>query len=134
MKRFLIVFGAIFIIFLMVSNATAVKKINSETIMKNINNTKQQISLLEKRLGLNIEKLNNIISNVQTKGLFDNLINLIKFLINLISLIINFILAIMQIGQLIINLINLVQRLIDVLNQFIEWLQEIFNPESNLVI
>ena len=134
MKKFLIVVAVIFIIFLMVSNATAVPQTYGKTIMKNISNTKQQISLLEERLALNNEKLNNIITSVQPNGLFENLINLIKFLINIISSIINFILTIMEIGQLLINLINLVKTFIDVLTQFIEWLQDLFNPESNTVV
>ena len=94
----------------------------------------QKISLLEETLELNIEKVNDKIYNVQSKGLFENLLALIQFLINLISKIINFIRAVMQIGQLIITLINLIKTLINVINQFIEWIQGLFNPEVNLVI
>ena len=133
MKKFFIV-GAIFIIFLMVSNATAVPQSYSESIMYNINNNEQMISLLGEALESNIEKVNDIIYNVQSKGLFENLLALIQFLIDLIRSIINFIVAVMQIGQLIITLINLVKTLISVLNEFILWLQDLFNPEVNLVI
>ena len=134
MKKSIIIFGAIFIIFLMVSNATAVPQSYGKSVMNNIKDSEQKISLLEETLELNIEKVNDIIYNVQSKGLFENLLALIQFLIDLISKIINFIRAVMQIGQLIITLINLVKALINVINQFIQWLQDILNPEENLVI
>ena len=134
MKKSIIIFGAVFIIFLMISNATAVPQSYGKSIMNNITSNEQKISLLEETLELNIEKVNDIIYNVQSKGLFENLLALIQFLIDLISKIINFIRAVMQIGQLIITLINLVKALINVINQFIEWLQDLFNPEVNLVI
>ncbi|PNX48801.1 MAG: hypothetical protein BV457_02965 [Thermoplasmata archaeon M9B1D] len=134
MKKSIIIFGAIFIILLMVSNATAVPQSYGKTIVNNINNTNQRILLLEETLELNIEKVNDVLYNVQSKGLFENLLALIQFLIDLIGKIINFIKAVMQIGQLIITLINLVKALINVINQFIEWLQGLINPEVNLVI
>ena len=134
MKKSIIIFGAVFIIFLMISNATAVPQSYGKSIMNNISNANQKILLLEETLESNIEKVNDIIYNVQSKGLFENLLALIQFLIDLISKIINFIRAVMQIGQLIITLINLVKALINVINQFIEWLQDLFNPEVNLVI
>jgi len=118
----------------MVSNATAVPQSYGKTIVNNINNTNQRILLLEETLELNIEKVNDVLYNVQSKGLFENLLALIQFLIDLIGKIINFIKAVMQIGQLIITLINLVKALINVINQFIEWLQGLINPEVNLVI
>ena len=134
MKKFFILFGAIFIIFLMVSNATAVPQSYSKPIMNNIKINEQKMSLLEETLELNIEKVNDMIYNIQSKGLFEKLLALIQFLIDLISKIINFIKAVMQIGQLIITFINLVKALINVINQFIEWLQDIINPEANLLI
>ena len=102
--------------------------------MNNIKDSEQKISLLEETLELNIEKVNDLIYNVQSKGLFENLLALIQFLIDLIGKIINFIKKVMLIGQLIITLVNLVKALIDVINQFIEWLQGLINPEANLVI
>ena len=134
MKKFFILFGAIFIMFLLVSNATAVPQSYAEPIMNNIKNSEQRILLLEETLKLNIEKVNDILYNVQSKGLFENLLALIQFLIDLIGKIISFIRAVMQIGQLIVTLINLVKTLINVINQFIEWIQDILNPEANLLI
>ena len=134
MKKSIIIFGAIFIIFLMVSNATAVPQSYGKSVMNNIKDSEQKISLLEETLELNIEKVNDLIYNVQSKGLFENLLALIQFLIDLIGKIINFIKKVMLIGQLIITLVNLVKALIDVINQFIEWLQGLINPEANLVI
>ena len=134
MKKFFILFGAIFIIFLMVSNATAVPQSYGKSTMNNINSINQRILLLEETLELNIEKVNDLLYNAQSKGLFENLLALIQFLIDLIGKIINFIKKVMQIGQLILTLINLVKTLINVINQFIEWLQGLINPEANLVI
>jgi len=134
MKKAIIIFGTVFIIFLMISNATAVPQSYGKSVMNNINIYEQRILLLEETLELNIEKVNDVIYNVQSKGLFENLLALIQFLIDIISKIINFIRAVMQIGQLIITLINLVKALINVINQFIEWLQDLFNPELNIVI
>lgn len=134
MKKSIIIFGAIFIIFLMMSNATAVPQSYGKSIVNNINSTNQRILLLEETLELNIEKVNDVIYKVQSKGLFENLLALIQFLIDLIGKIINFIKKVMQIGQLIITLINLVKALANVINQFIEWLQGLINPELNLVI
>ena len=134
MKKSIIIFGAIFIIFLMISNATAVPQSYGKSITSNIKDNEQKILLLEETFELSIEKVNDMIYNVQSKGLFENLLALIQFLIDFISKIINFIKAVMQIGQLILTLINLVKALVNVINQFIDWLQDLLNPEVNLAI
>jgi phage-related protein len=119
----------------MVSNATAVPQSNSKPIMKNISNRKQQISLLEERLEENIEKLNDIISNVQPKGLIDIILAIITAIIDLLTdIIYKLIDFIDQIQYLLSSLINAIQALIDKITEFIEWLQDLFNPESNTVI
>jgi len=135
MKKFLIAGGAIFIIFLLVSNATAVQQINSEPIIKNVIDKKQQITLLEEKLEVYIEKLDLIISNVKPKGLIDIILAIIKaiidFLINIINKLIDFI---DEIKHLLSGLIDAIKALINKIIDFIEWLQDLFNPESNPVI
>jgi len=118
----------------MVSNATAVPQSYGKSIMNSINSTNQRISLLEETLELNIEKVNDIIYKVQSKGLFEKLLDLILFLIDLISRIIIIIQKIMQIGNLISTLITLVTTLFTLITEFIQWLQGLINPEVNLVI
>ncbi|PNX49106.1 MAG: hypothetical protein BV457_02395 [Thermoplasmata archaeon M9B1D] len=134
MKKYLIVIGAIFIVFLMVSNATAVQQINSEPI-KNVIDKKQQITLLEEKLEFYIEKLDLFTSDVQPKGLIDIILAIIQaivdFLTNIIYKIIDFI---NQLQNLLSVLINAIKALINKIIEFIEWLQDLFNPESNTVI
>ena len=57
MRKLLIVLGVISVIFLMVSNATAVQQKNSEPIMKDIDNNKKQVTLLKEKLEFIIEYL-----------------------------------------------------------------------------
>ena len=134
MKKYLIVIGVIFIVFLMVSNATAVQQINSEPI-KNVIDKKQQITLLEEELEFYIEKLDFFTSDVQPKGLIDIILAIIQaivdFLTNIIYKIIDFI---NQLQNLLSVLINAIKALINKIIEFIEWLQDLFNPESNTTI
>ena len=90
MKKLLIIFGAIFVIFLLISNATAVPQINSEPIMKKVSDTKKQIKLLGEKLEVYNGKIGNI--NIYPTGIFDFLIAILNFLIDLINSIIDFIL------------------------------------------
>ncbi|MCJ7570653.1 MAG: hypothetical protein MUO82_02085 [Candidatus Thermoplasmatota archaeon] len=135
MKKFLIVLGAISIIFLMVSNATAVPQKNSEPIMKNITNNKQQVTLLEEKLEFYIEKLSDITPNIQPKGIIGIITDIIEaiidFLIDLIDSLINFIDAIQSLFS---ALIYKVKELINRIIEFIEWLGSIFNPESTTTL
>ena len=135
MKKFLIVVGAIFIVFLMVSNATAVQQINSKPIIKNVIDNKQQITLLEEKLEFYIEKLDLITSDAEPKGLIDIILAIIQvivdFLTNIIYKLIGFI---DQLQNLLSVLINAINTLFDKIIEFVEWLQDIFNPESNTAI
>ena len=131
MKKFLIIVGAVFIVFLMVSNATAVQQINIEPIVKNVIEIEQQITLLEEKLEFYIEKLDLIKSNVQPQGLIDILKAIVDFIKNLIYKLIDFI---DQIKSLLTELINAIKALINKIIEFIEWLQALFNPENNTVI
>ena len=130
MKKILIVLGAIFVIFLMVSNATAVQQIKSEPIIKNVSNYKQQVALLKEKLDFYIKQVGYITCNIQPKGIIDSLIQILLFLIQLITKLIEIILGIMQLGAIILKLINALKNLITVITQFIEWLQDLFNPGS----
>lgn len=130
MKKFLIIVGAVFIVFLMVSNATAVQQINSEPIVKNVIEIEQQITLLEEKLEFYIEKLDLIKSNVQPQGLIDIILAIIQAIVDFIkSLIYKLIDFIDQIKGLLTELINAIKALINKIIEFIEWLQDLFNPE-----
>ena len=134
MKKYLIVIGAIFIVFLMVSNATAVQQINSEPI-KNVIDKKQQIILLEEKLEFYIEKLDLIISDVQPKGLIDIILAIIQAIVDFLTNIINKLIGFIdQLQSLLSILYNAIKALIDKIIEFVEWLQDIFNPESNIAI
>lgn len=127
MKKLLIIFGAIFVIFLLVSNATAIPQINSEPIMKKVSDTKKQIKQLEEKLKVYTGKIDNINFNIYPTGIFDFLIAILNFLIDLINSIIDFILEFMELGALILALINTLKSLINVINQFIDWIQDLFD-------
>ena len=130
MKKLFIIFGAISVIFLMVSNATAVPQIKSEPIMKNVNDNKQQYTLLEEKLEVYIEKLSYITLNIQPKCfsfILDILRAVINILIDMITLLTEFIKDVMQ---LLSSLVSAVNGLINVIIQFIEWLQNLFTPGS----
>jgi len=131
MKKLFIVFGAISVIFLMISNVTAVPQIHSEPIMKNINNYEQQVILLEEKLEFYIEKLDDINPNIQPTGLFDFIIAIIQAIINILIDIINSIAEFIQDVMVLLSaLVNAVKHLIDVIIQFIEWLQGLFELEN----
>jgi hypothetical protein len=127
MKKLLIIFGAIFVIFLLVSNATAVSQINSEPIMKKVSDTKKQIKLIGEKLEFYKGKIGNININIYPTGIFDFLIAILNFLIDLINSIIDFILEFMELGALILTFINALRSLINVINQFIDWIQDFFD-------
>ena len=134
MKKYLIVIGAIFIVFLMVSNATAVQQINSEPI-KNVIDKKQQITLLEEKLEFYIEKLDLITSDAEPKGLIDIILAIIQAIVDFLTNIINKLIGFIdQLQSLLSILYNAIKALIDKIIEFVEWLQDIFNPESNTVI
>ncbi|PNX50321.1 MAG: hypothetical protein BV456_07100 [Thermoplasmata archaeon M8B2D] len=118
----------------MVSNATAVQQTNSEPI-KNVIDKKHQITLLEEKLEFYIEKLDLIISDAEPKGLIDIILAIIQaivdFLTNIIYKLIDFI---NQLQNLLSVLINAIKALINKIIEFIEWLQDLFNPESNTAI
>ena len=127
MKKLLIIFAAIFIIFLLVSNATAIPQINSEPIMNKVSDTKKQISLIEDKLKFYNGKIDNINFNIYPKGIFDFLIAILNFLIDLINSIIDFIMEFMELGALILAFISALRSLINVINQFIDWIQDLFD-------
>jgi phage-related protein len=115
----------------MVSNSTAVPQINSEPIIKNISDNKQQVALIEEKLEFYIEKLSVINPNIQPKGIFDILLAIITAIINfLISVIDSFINFIQVIWQLLSTLVTKIKNLINLIIEFIEWLIGLFNPRS----
>jgi hypothetical protein len=118
----------------MVSNATAVPQIHSEPIMKNVNDNKQQVTLLEERLEFYIEKLSYITLNIQPTCfgfILDILRAVINILIDMITLLTEFIKDVMQLLSALFNAVN---GLIKVIIQFIEWLQGLFNLGSTAFI
>jgi hypothetical protein len=112
MKKNLIVLGAIAVILLMVSTATAVPQVHSTPLMKTVSEIEQKRAFLEGKFGVCTE----------------------IFLINLLNSIIQFILDIMQIGNLILALIDAIMTLIDLITQFIEWVLGLFNPENFAIV
>jgi len=134
MKKSLIIFGAIAVVLLMVSTATAVPQVNSTPLMKVVSKIEQKRPDLERNVLVCIEKLEDISFNVQPGGILDTIIAMILFLIQLLNLIIQFVLNIMQIGNLILALIDTIMNLIDVIVQFIEWISGLFNPEGFTIV
>ena len=134
MKKSLIVLGAIAVVLLMVSTATAVPQVHSTPLMKTVSEIEQKRAILEGKFGVCTEKLEDISFNVQLGGIIDIIIAIILLLIRLVNSIIQFILNVMQIGNLILALINAIITLIDVITQFIEWILELFNPEDFTIV
>lgn len=135
MKKFLIVVGAFFITFLMVSNVTAFQQINSEPILKNVIDKKQQITALEEKLDVYIEKLDLITSNVQPNGLIDIILWIIRAIVDFLTAIIYKLIGFIdQLQNLLSVLFNAIKTLINKIIDFIEWLQDFFNPEGNPIL
>jgi hypothetical protein len=121
MRKLLIVIGAIFLIFLMLSNATAVPQIHSEPIMKNVSDNMQQVTLLDEKLEFYIEKLTNVAPNVLPEGILDFILAIIRAILNKIIDLINSLTEFIQdLMQLVSALIDAVKALINVIIQFIE--------------
>ncbi len=131
MKKFLIVIGAILLIFLMVSNATAVPQIHSEPIMKNISNVTQQVTLIEEKSEFYIEKLSCFSPNILPEGIFDFILALIRAIINKLIDLINSLTEFFQdLMQLASALIDAVKALINVIVQFIDLIIGFFTSEN----
>ena len=134
MKKSLIVLGAIAVVLLMVSTATAVPQVHSTPLMKTVSEIEQKRAFLEGEFGVCTEKLEDVSFNVQLAGIIDTIIAIILFLIQILNSIIQFVLNIMQIGNIILALIDAIMALIDVITQFIEWIQGILNPEDFTIV
>jgi phage-related minor tail protein len=135
MRKLLIAIGAIFLIFLMLSNATAVPQIHSEPVMKNVSENIQQVTLLEEKLEFYIEKLSFNAPNVLPEGIFDFILAFIRAIINKIIDLINSLTEFIQdLMQLVSALIDAVKALINVIIQFIELITGPFTPESTTFI
>jgi len=122
MKRFFIGMGALCIVLLLVSSATAVPQAHSEPLMKNIEKIEAAESL--------IEMDGNIFDFIKTNGLIDLLIQLIKLIIQLIMEIIEIINSIIAVINLINYVIEALQILFDLIGQLIEIIQDLFNPSA----
>ncbi len=126
MKKSIIVLGAIAIVSLMISTATAVPQVHSEPVMKIVNDVEQNKTFFEEKIeGFSEE----IALDVEPEGIIDTIIAIIQFIIELIMGIIQFIADLMQLGNLILALIAAMEALISIITQFIEWIMGILNPE-----
>ena len=135
MKKFIVVIGAISIIFLMVSNATAVPQLHSEPVIKNLSDNIQQLSLLDEKLKFYIEKLSYIDPNILPEGIFDFILAIIRAIINKIIDFINSLTEFIQdVMQLVSALIDAVKALINVIIEFIELITGLFNSKSTVFI
>jgi phage-related protein len=127
MKKSIIVLGAIAIVSLMISTATAVPQVHSEPVMNIVNDVEQKKTFFYEKIEGFSEK---IALDVGHKGIIDTIIAIIQFIINLIMEIIQFIADLMQLGNLILALIDAITALISIITQFIEWIMGILNPED----
>jgi phage-related minor tail protein len=135
MRKLLNAIGAIFLIFLMLSNATAVSQIHSEPVMKNINENIQQVTLLEEKLDFYIEKLSCIAPNILPEGILDFILAIIRAIINKIIDLINSLTEFIQdVMQLVSALIDAIKALINVIIQFIELITGLFTSENTTFI
>ena len=127
MKKSIIILGAIAIVSLMISTATAVPQVHSEPVMKIVNDVEQKKTFFEEKIEGFSEK---IALDVEPGGIIDTIIAIIQFIIELIMEIIQLIADLMQLGNLIMALIAAIEALISIITQFIEWIMGILNPES----
>ena len=125
MKKTIIVLGAIAIVSLLISTATALPQVHSEPVMKLVNEVEQKNAFFEDKLEGFSEKLT---LDVEPQGIIDTIIAIIQFIIELIMEIIQFIADLMQLGSIIMSLIDAIENLIAIITQFIEWIMGIFSP------
>jgi hypothetical protein len=120
MKRFLIGMGALCIVFLLVSSATAVPQAYSKPLMNKI----EEVEAAEAILGTD----NLLLKDIGSKGLIDLLIQLITVIIQVIMEIISIVNSIITVFNLVNAVIEALQMLFDLINQLIEIINSIFNP------
>lgn len=151
MKKYIIMFVSIAAIFLMISTATAVPQVQSQSSLKRMEKSEEIKKIIDERIK-KIEEIKNdnelIIENhekaldllkIYSKDIgmlgpfLDWLINLINSIIDLIQNLIDFISDLLSLANLIDLLIESIQQLIAKVQQFIQWILDLFNPRTNLI-
>lgn len=120
MKKYILIITAIAVAILMVSSATAVPNTKSKTVpTKPINIQQIKINIKEK-----IEEINLL--DIETNGIFDWLIELIKTIIQLVF-------RLIEIVYDLIRIVNLVERLIEALQVLIGLVQYLIEQILDLI-
>lgn len=123
MKKIFIYINSIFITFIMISTATAVPTIKSDSLMEKINEIE-----LSKRI-IN-DKLADLNPDVLSLGIIDFLIRIIQLLISFVQEIINLVLEIFNLVELIEYLIELIITLYELILSLINFIIDIFTPNT----
>jgi len=133
MNRSLIILGAIFCVFLMVSSATAIPQKQSDCVMNKINILEDMKLLIENKI-LDISViLSSSFIDFYSTGFIENLINFLIRLIEFILNIVNFIGTIINLGENLLSFINFINQIIYIIEtiiNIINWLLDLINPES----
>ena len=130
MNRSLIILGAIFCVFLMVSSATAIPQKQSDCVMNKINILEDMKLLIENKI-LDISViLSSSFIDFYSTGFIENLINFLIRLIEFILNIVNFIGTIINLGENLLSFINQIIYIIETIINIINWLLDLINPES----
>lgn len=126
MKKMLVVVGALFSVFLMVSVVTAVPQSHSSTVMNVISDIEQERNILQ-------EKLFAVgVLDPQFGGIIDLLKQLIWLIIQAILDLIDIVRNLIGLVALIDYLIQLVMILVEAIMALIEIIMNIFNPSYTL--
>jgi len=127
MNRSLIILGAIFCVFLMVSSATAIPQKQSDCVMNKINILEDMKLLIENKiLDISVILSSSFIDLYFIENLINFLIRLIEFILNIV----NFIGTIINLGENLLSFINQIIYIIETIINIINWLLDLINPES----
>lgn len=151
MKKYVIMLVSLAAIFLMISTATAVPQVQSQSNLKRLEKSEEIQKIIDDRTK-RIEEIKNndqlmkdnyeealYLLKIYSKDigmlgpLLDWLINLINSIIDLIQTLIDFISDILSLANLIDLLIESIQQLIAMVQQFIQWILDLFNPSTNMI-
>jgi len=151
MKKYVIILISLAAVCLLVSSATAVPQVQSQSNLKRLKKSEEVQQIIIDRAKI-IEELKNdnqllkndykeieellrinLLDNGMLGPFLDWLINLINQIINIIQNLIDLISDILSLANLITLLIEKINQLISLVQEFIQWIIDLFNPNTNII-
>ena len=124
MKQKYVLLGAFFTFILLVSTVTALPYTNSQPLMETIEE-------IEEYQIMNIYDV-EINQFLQSKGIFDWIVQILLAILHLIQEIIQLVLELLQIVNLIEMIISAITQLINVVFQLIEAIMDLISPDMTI--